>query len=429
VIRSEDRLMDLLHAKERDDLDGPSHGTPPRCGLIRRQALGLLAGGLAAGLIRPSDALAAPSPTWPGSSWTSITPATAGFDPTKFTQAVNYAKSKGGSGFVARYGYQVATWGTATQKYDIKSATKGVGSLLVSLALQDGLVQLADPVLKWLTQAEFAQPASNATAGPGWLQAITLQHLLDHMAGFDEGGGFVPLLFAPGAYYLYSNGGANWLADVLTVRFKADLLSVLKQRIATPIGIAGTELTWRANKYRPTTLRGLARREFGAGLYITARAFARIGLLLLRNGQWRGTQLVSSSYLSQAEHSRPELANVLDFNTKQPSDLRHYNMYFENNDDGSYPNLPPDVFFFWGKYNNHVFVVPSLDLVVVRIGTVAFNDSFGSVNTLLGNFVKAVVPTTSALTTLVRRAETPEDKLTPAQRRHLRQRGPVDNAE
>ena len=66
---------------------------------------------------------------------------------------------------------------------------------------------------------------------------------------------------------------------------------------------------------------------------------------------------------------------------------------------------------------------------MVRIGTVALGDSYGSVNTLLGNFVQAVVPSTTALTALVTRAETPEEKLTPAQRRHLRQRGPVDNAE
>jgi len=72
--------------------------------------------------------------------------------------------------------------------------------------------------------------------------------------------------------------------------------------------------------------------------------------------------------------------------------------------------------------NNHVFVVPSLDLVVVRIGTTGFGGDWGSVNTLLGNFVKAVVPSTPALAEAVKRAEVPEERLTPDQRRRLRER-------
>ena len=82
---------------------------------------------------------------------------------------------------------------------------------------------------------------------------------------------------------------------------------------------------------------------------------------------------MSAEYLSQARQSRPELANTLSFDTKtQTSALVHYNRLFWNNTDGIAPNLPRDVFFAWGLNNNHVFIVPSLDLVVVRIGTTSF---------------------------------------------------------
>jgi len=147
------------------------------------------------------------------------------------------------------------------------------------------------------------------------------------------------------AYYLYSNGGTNWLADVMTVAFQADLQEVLRQRVATPVGILGTEFFMRANQYRPRTLRGWPRREFGSGLNITARAFARIGLMLLRDGQWKGRQVVPADYLRQARQSRPELADTLSFDTKtQTSSLVHYNRLFCNNTDGIAPNVPLDVF-------------------------------------------------------------------------------------
>jgi CubicO group peptidase (beta-lactamase class C family) len=193
-------------------------------------------------------------------------------------------------------------------------------------------------------------------------------------------------------------------------------------RIARPVGIPDAELGWRTHAYRPATLRGLPRREFGSGLSATARVMARIGLLLLRGGLWRGTRLLPADYLDRARHARPELAGLLNFETGGPSSLTHHNLYFWNNDDGIAPNLPGDVFFTWGLHNNHAFVVPGLDLVVVRLGTTGFGDDWGSVNRLLGGFVAAVAPSTSAQATLVTRARVPEERLTPAQRRRLRER-------
>lgn len=395
--------------------------------VARRTTLGLIASGFAGGLIGPSTALAAPAPTWPGTSWVSMSPTNAGFDSALFTSAVKYAGSKGGSGFVSRYGYQIGAWGSATQKYKVYSATKSVGSLLLSLGITKGLVQLQDNALSWLP--DFGVPPDeNKIVGPGWRDMITLQELLDHRAGFLKPGGFEPLVYPPKAYYLYSDGGANWLADIMTIAFQADLQEVLRQNITTKIDIPNAEFYLRDNVYRPTTIQtkvgNVKRREFGSGLYITARSFARIGILLLRNGQWKnGLQLISAGYLTEARKSRPEFANVLSFETKAlTTSLVHYNRFFWNNSDGIAPNIPLDTFFFWGQNNNHVFIVPSLDLVVARIGTTGFGETWGSVNTLLGKFVKAVVPSTPAQTSLVARAILPEDKLTPDQRRRLRER-------
>ena len=416
--------MQSITANDADRVQVSNARLPDRSGVARRGTLGLIAGGFAAGLIQPSPALAVPAPTWPDPAWVIMSPTAAGFSSTKFTSAVNYAKSKGGSGFVSRYGYRIGAWGSATQKYDVKSATKSIGSLLISLGITKGLVQLGNTALSRLNPEFGVPPDANATAGPGWRNQITLQDLLDHRAGFLKRGGFEPLVYAPKAYYLYSDGGTNWLADIMTVAFKADLQEVLRQNITAKIGIASAEFHLRSNQYRPTTIRGLPRREFGSGLNITARSFARIGLMLLRNGQWKGgTQLVSAEYLSQARQSRPELANTLSFDTKtQTSALVHYNRLFWNNTDGIAPNLPRDVFFAWGLNNNHVFIVPSLDLVVVRIGTTSFGGTYGSVNTLLGNFVKAVVPSTTTEAALVASSELPQEKLTPDQRRRLRER-------
>ena len=64
--------------------------------------------------------------------------------------AAAYAeKYGGGSGCVIRHGYLVKEWGDPKKLADIKSATKGVvGTTLLGLAVDAGLVKLDDPAVK-----------------------------------------------------------------------------------------------------------------------------------------------------------------------------------------------------------------------------------------------------------------------------------------
>lgn len=122
----------------------------------------------------------------------------------------------------------------------------------------------------------------------GWLQSITLQQLANHTAGFDKPGGLVSLLYRPGTTWSYSDGGANWLADVLTVTFATDLNSVMFDRVFSRLGIGPAALVWRRNAYRDTTINAIERREFGSGISASVDAMARIGYLYLRDGLWHG---------------------------------------------------------------------------------------------------------------------------------------------
>src|SRR3989344_1349541 len=58
---------------------------------------------------------------WPIPTWQTATPAEMGMDATKLEEAKNYALSGGGSGIITRGGKVVMTWGSQTQKYNLKS--------------------------------------------------------------------------------------------------------------------------------------------------------------------------------------------------------------------------------------------------------------------------------------------------------------------
>jgi CubicO group peptidase (beta-lactamase class C family) len=82
----------------------------------------------------------------------------------------------------------------------------------LGLALKDGLINLSDP-------AEFHLPEigvpPDTNISTGWLGDITVLQLATQTAGFDKPGGFIDLLFEPGTVWAYTDGGVNWLADLL----------------------------------------------------------------------------------------------------------------------------------------------------------------------------------------------------------------------
>src|SRR5262249_43136963 len=159
------------------------------------------------------------------------------------------------------------------RRYDLKSSTKSIGVTALGLAIQDGKVQLEDRARRHYPDLGVP-PEDNA--GTGWLDQITIRQLATQTAGFEKPGGFGRLLFRPGTRWRYSDGGPNWLADCLTQAFGRDLDELLFERAFAPLGITRADLVWRRNSYRPQTLNGVQRREFGSGISADVDAMARI---------------------------------------------------------------------------------------------------------------------------------------------------------
>ena len=222
---------------------------------------------------------------WPGTSWPTATPAQMGMNATVLAQARDYALTGGGAGMIIRFGRVVDSWGDPAQRWELKSTTKSIGALLVGVGIREGRVALDDSA-----QQHYAgigvPPDENATTG--WLDGLTIRNLLRHSSGFDQPGGFSPLVCAPDSAWLYSDCGVDWLADVMTVAFGDDLWTILDNRVLDPIGVHDSDFVWRSNEYRPPTLNGFARREFGSGIDASVDALARLGYLCLRGESGTG---------------------------------------------------------------------------------------------------------------------------------------------
>jgi CubicO group peptidase (beta-lactamase class C family) len=93
----------------------------------------------------------------------------------------------------------------------------------------------------------------------------------------------------------------------------------------------------------------------GSTFRCSARDFARLAYLWLRKGRWKNKQLVSEEWLNQATTRYSQA----DGSTPMP-----YGYTFWIGDE--WKKVPKEMFMSRGHNMNHSFVIPSLDLVIVR---------------------------------------------------------------
>jgi CubicO group peptidase (beta-lactamase class C family) len=293
-------------------------------------------------------------------------------------EALAYGQSKGpGAIRVILNGVKIGEAGSQTTRHQLKSATKSVGSLILGIAVGEGRVGLSDLAISRMPG--FAKAPGDAKTQER-CKKITLEHLATHLAGFEKLGREGAIIFEPGSGYFYSDGGANWLADVLTHVYHQDLAALFKQR-------TGINVAWRSHAYRSTTLDGVARREFGSGISASVTEMAQIGQLALTVGCG-----ISASDLAQLRQTRPILSGkpVHAGGASTPGALRHYGLLWWNNNDGSISGVPRDAFWAWGLGDAIILVIPSLRLVVTRAGS-NWQSGWTANYTVVAEFFRRVV--------------------------------------
>jgi len=317
-------------------------------------------------LVQAALATESAPPIFPGETWTDKTPEAMGLDGAKLASARDYALTGEGSGMIVKSGYAVLRWGDQAKRYDLKSSTKSLGSTLLGVAILDGKIQLDDLAIKHQPSLGIPPEENSRT---GWLHKITIRHLATQTAGFQKVGGYTALDFAPGTKWQYSDGGPNWLAECITLAYRKDCQELMFERVCNPLGIKREDFVWRKNAYRPAEIEGIPRREFGSGVSANVNALARIGLMYLRGGVWKGQRILPAEFVKEAGTAAKSLAGL---EVMVPDHYGHassqYGLLWWTNADGTLANVPRDAFWSWGLYDSFIMVIPSLDIVVSRAG-------------------------------------------------------------
>jgi CubicO group peptidase (beta-lactamase class C family) len=156
----------------------------------------------------------------------------------------------------------------------------------------------------------------------------------------------------PGTRWDYSDPAFAHLALAFAHITGQEMSDWMQERILAPIGIEG--LSWDmqggSGFIGPHT-------NAHTGVHVSARELARFGYLALHGGAWQGRSLIPRWWMDLATRSSQDL---------NPS---YGYTWWVNAEGALWPSVPGDAFALMGYRANVCYVVPSLDLVVARVGS------------------------------------------------------------
>ena len=290
----------------------------------------------------------------------------------------------------------------ATDLHTLYSASKTVTAMAIGLAVDDGLLSIDDKMSKYLRDKmpETLSPA---------LDSLTVRHVLMMAAGrkpdlsIPEGDAdWLTAWFAGdfanvGKRFTYDSMCTHALAMIVTRVTGKRVLDYVRERIFTPLHI--TEADWELAPDSVETA--------GWGLRLHAESEAKLGLLMLHEGNWQGKQLVSQQWMhemTQMHISTQSPAPKASLKTRIVRFLRgiwhtirswftgynidrYYQGYGYQTKAIQHPRA--ESFFAAGYGGQVIYVVPKLDMVFVINGRAA---NYGDeLNTIYYSFVDPMI--------------------------------------
>lgn len=315
-------------------------------------------------------------PPLTGNTWDAVSPTSLGWCPDKIDTLLDYLESRNTKAFIVLKDGKIAIeryFGTFTMDsvWYWASAGKTLTAFTVGIAQQEGHLSIND-----LTSQHLGTPWTDCP--PAKENMITIRNQLTMTSGLDDG---VPdnsctidtclqYLADAGTRWAYHNAPYTLLDSVIFYSTGQTLNSYLAQKIKVPTGITGG--------YLPS--------GYDNVFFSKPRSMARYGLLVLNKGNWNGNQIMTdTAYFNQM------------VNTSQALNLSYGYLWWLNGKSsfriptlqtvfpGSLnPSAPSDMFAALGKYGQIINVVPSMNLVYIRMGnspgsggavSVSFNDT------------------------------------------------------
>ncbi len=301
-----------------------------------------------------------------GSTWETNKAEYLGWDTTQLNAAFDYAGSKNTYGLLVLQNGKIIKeqyWNNwnANTRYYLASAGKSVIAFLMGMAQEEGLLHINDKTSQYLGTGWTSMPLAKENL-------ITLKHNLTMTTGLDDGVAD-PDCETPSCLIYKADAGTRWayhnapyrlLQDVLANASGQNLNQFSKSRLYDRIGM--TQSLWYNNV-----------------MYCTTREAGRFGSLILNKGIWdTDTLLKDRTYFDAMTNTSQNLNLSYGYlwwlNGKPSCMVPTMQTVFNTS---LVPNAPADMIMALGKDDKKIYVVPSLKMVIVRLGDSAGLSALG----------------------------------------------------
>jgi CubicO group peptidase (beta-lactamase class C family) len=289
--------------------------------------------------------------------WETKTASSIGWDATKLQEAINYAASVNTYGLIILHKGKIVTenyWGgwNMDTRYPIASAGKSITAFLVGCAQKEGFLNINNKTSQYLGTGWTSAPAAKE-------DLITVKNQLSMTTGLEDN---VPddncqtpsclqYKVDAGTRWAYHNAPYRLLQNVVANATGSTYNNYTKTRLADKIGMKN--YTW-----------------FNYILWLNTRDMAKFGSLSLQKGNWNGTNILNdAAYFADMTRGSQTINNSYGYlwwlNGKLSYMVPTSQIVFP----GSLaPSAPIDMISCLGKGDKKIYVIPSLDIVVVRHG-------------------------------------------------------------
>jgi len=243
---------------------------------------------------------------------------------------------------------------TNTSPWYWASAGKTLTTAVVGIAQDEGLLNIDDKVSDYLGTGWTSLPLDEENL-------ITCKNLLTMTSGLDDSLGDnisaenLQFVASAGERWAYHNVYVK-LQDVVSNASNDNWIIYFNSALKNKIGMSGA---WIPNN------------DFNV-YWSNTRSMARFGLLISANGTWGNSQIVPKSFLNEATSTSQPLNQAYGYlwwlNGKSTFRLPQSQLEFPGK---LIPNAPSDMNCALGRDDQKIYIVPSKDLVIIRMGEAA----------------------------------------------------------
>lgn len=301
--------------------------------------------------------------------WETISVSELGYNQSAIPSLVTFLEQKNTKGFIVLENGKIALEyyfnnHNASSNWYWASAGKTLTAATVGIAQNEGFININNPVSNYLGLGWTATTPSQENA-------ITCKHLLNMTSGLDDSLGENT---SSENLQFIANSGTRWayhnvyvkLQDVITQSTSSNFNSYFITKLQSKIGMDGNWIQVVDNSVFTST----------------TRSMARFGLLALHNGRWKNEQVVPEAYFIESKSTSQNLNKSYGYlwwlNGKDSFRLPQSQLEFSG---FLIPNAPVEMVAALGKNDQKIYLIPSKNRVIIRMGNAADGE-----NNALSNF-------------------------------------------